>query len=91
MKCVCVCVGGGGGGGSKFPSLPIPLYFFYLFLPIIAIILPISLCIRCMLPGAPEIKVQSSGALFNLILIILPVDKGVPVHVIGCGGEVMQG
>ena len=86
--CVCVCGGGGGLKVSKSSYTPL---FFYLFLPIITIILPISLCIRCTLPGAPEIKVQSSGALFNLILIILPVDKGVPVHVIGCGGEVMQG
>ena len=85
---MCVCGGGEGFKVSKSSYTPL---FFYLFLPIIAIILPISLCIRCTLPGAPEIKVQSSGALFNLILIILPVDKGVPVHVIGCGGEVMQG
>ena len=73
-----MCVGEGGGVKvSKSSYTPL---FFYLFLPIITIILPISLCIRCTLPGAPEIKVQSSGALFNLILIILPVDKGVPVR-----------
>ena len=79
---MCVCGGGGERGVQSFQVFLYP-FIFYLFLPIITIILPISLCIRCTLPGAPEIKVQCSGALFNLILIILPVDKGVPVHVIG--------